>query len=75
MGNSLDQSAMNALTADIRDWKIGAVLVTDISGIARRLPLVSEWLKPLFEHGVTIIPSNGIIRDLWRQNPIWAKNN
>jgi DNA invertase Pin-like site-specific DNA recombinase len=59
-GNSLDRPAMNALTADIRAGKIGAVLVTDISRIARTLPLVSEWRKLLFEHGVKlVIPTSG----------------
>ncbi|MDR1558448.1 MAG: recombinase family protein [Clostridiales bacterium] len=59
-GNSLDRPAMNELTADIKTGEIGAVLVADISRIARTLPLVSEWRELLFEHDVTlVIPASG----------------
>jgi hypothetical protein len=54
-GAALDRPALNALTADIRAGKIGAVLVTDISRIARTLPLASEWLDLSDRYGVTLV--------------------
>ncbi|MDR1571406.1 MAG: recombinase family protein, partial [Clostridiales Family XIII bacterium] len=54
-GNTLSRPVMTALTADIKAGEIGAVIVTDISRIARTFPLVSAWRELLCEHGVKFI--------------------
>ncbi|MDR3348666.1 MAG: recombinase family protein [Acidaminococcales bacterium] len=60
VGTTLDRPALNRLTADIKSGEIGAVLVTNMSRIARMLTLVSEWRDLLWEYGVTlIIPAKG----------------
>jgi hypothetical protein len=42
-GTTLDRPTMNALAADIRSEKIGAVLAADAARIARTFSLMSEW--------------------------------
>jgi hypothetical protein len=54
-GNTLDRPAMAALTTDIKAGEIGAVLVTDVSRIARTFPLVTELRGLLDKHGVTFV--------------------
>jgi hypothetical protein len=54
-GATLDRPAINALTADIRAGKIGAVVAADIARIARNYALFSEWLDMLSEYGVTLV--------------------
>ncbi|MDR2088643.1 MAG: recombinase family protein [Clostridiales Family XIII bacterium] len=60
LGTTLDRPALNQLVEDIKAGEIGAVLVTDVSRIARTLPLVSEWRNLLREYGVAlVIPADG----------------
>jgi hypothetical protein len=54
-GDTFDRFAIAALTAEIKAGEIGAVLVTDISQIARTFQLISEWRKLLREHGLKVI--------------------
>jgi hypothetical protein len=55
LGTTLDRPALTGLTQDIKAGEIDAVLVTNISRIARTLPLVSEWRDMLREHGVSLV--------------------
>jgi hypothetical protein len=52
-GNTLDRPAMNALTADIKAGRIGAVLAVNLSRIARAHTLILEWHRLTREHGIT----------------------
>jgi hypothetical protein len=54
-GVTLDRPAMNALTADVKAGKIGAVIAVDTARIARNYALVSEWLDMLSEYDVDFI--------------------
>ncbi|MDR1246450.1 MAG: TnpV protein, partial [Clostridiales Family XIII bacterium] len=54
-GLTLDRPAMNALTADVKAGKIGAVIAADTARIARNYALVSEWLDMLSEYGVDFV--------------------
>jgi DNA invertase Pin-like site-specific DNA recombinase len=54
-GATLDRPAMNALTADIRAGKIGAVIAADVARTARSCALASEWLDVPTEYGVTLV--------------------
>jgi hypothetical protein len=54
-GLTLDRPGMNALTADVKTGKIGAVIATDTARIARNYALVSEWLGMLSECGVDFV--------------------
>ncbi|MDR3205228.1 MAG: TnpV protein [Deltaproteobacteria bacterium] len=54
-GVTLDRPAMNVRMADIKSGIIGAVLVTNISRIARNYTLVSEWLEMLSKYGVDFV--------------------
>jgi hypothetical protein len=56
-GNTLNRPALNRLTAAVKAGEIGAVLVTNISRIARNFPLYAEWSAILGEHGTKLITS------------------
>ncbi|MDR1542424.1 MAG: TnpV protein [Clostridiales bacterium] len=57
---TLDRPAMNALTADIKAGKIGAVITAYIARITRGYALFSEWIDLLTEYGVTFLtPADG----------------
>jgi site-specific DNA recombinase len=58
-GNTLNRPALNKLTADIKAGEIGAVLVVNVSRIARSFPLYSEWRKLIAEHGTALIAIDG----------------
>jgi hypothetical protein len=59
-GATLDRPAMNALTAEIKAGKIGAVITADIARIARGYALFSEWIDLLSKYGVTFLtPADG----------------
>jgi DNA invertase Pin-like site-specific DNA recombinase len=59
-GNTLDRPALNELTSRIKAGEIGAVLVTNISRIARNFPLYAEWSAIPDEHGTKpIAPQDG----------------
>jgi DNA invertase Pin-like site-specific DNA recombinase len=59
-GNTLARPALNRLTAAIKAGEIGAVLVTNISRIARNFPLYTEWSAILGKFGVELItPQDG----------------
>jgi DNA invertase Pin-like site-specific DNA recombinase len=59
-GNTLARPALNELTSRIKAGEIGAVLVTNISQIARNFALYAEWSAILDEHGTKLIaPQNG----------------
>jgi hypothetical protein len=55
LGNTLNRPALNRLTAAIKAGEIGAVLVTNISRIARNFPLYAEWSAILGKHGTKLI--------------------
>jgi hypothetical protein len=54
-GTTLDRTAMNALTADIKAGKIGAVLAVNLSRIARALVPMLEWHRLTREHGIAFV--------------------
>ncbi|MDR1135742.1 MAG: recombinase family protein [Clostridiales Family XIII bacterium] len=54
-GNTRERPAMNALTADIEIGKIGTVLATDVSRIARTYSLYSEWCGLIGKLGVVFV--------------------
>jgi hypothetical protein len=58
-GNTLDRPALNELTSRIKAGEIGAVLVTNISRIARNFTLYAEWSAILDEHGAKLIAPQG----------------
>ena len=61
-GLTLDRPAMNALTADIRAGRIGTVIATDRSRIARSYSLFAKWRDMLNEYGVELILVNEALR-------------
>jgi hypothetical protein len=58
-GNTLARPALNELTSRIKAGEIGAVLVTDISRIARNFTLYAEWSAILEKRGAKLIVPQG----------------
>ena len=62
-GATLDRPAMNKLMSDIRDGRVDAVIVKDISHISRNHSQINEWLRLLRQHDVRLVSvTEGIIK-------------
>jgi len=51
-GLTLDHPELNRLIADITEGKIAAVVVTDVSRIARGFYALTEWMRLMGSYGV-----------------------
>ena len=62
-GTTLDRPAMNKLMSDIRDGRVDAVIVKDISRISRNHSQINEWLRLLRQHNVRLVSvTEGILK-------------